>query len=688
MSFERTIARPALLVVVGLLLAALGNGASNQPVAAQEAGGVTLTLLHNSDGESSLLPLTNPVDVEGTTTAVPVGGIAAFGAVIDREVEEARANGHAVLNVYAGDAYLSSATLVCSRIDGNPLFDALAQTAIPYDAHILGNHEFDKNPDFLERFIRAFDAQPFLSANLDFSGEPGFADLLDADGLIEGSVEDGRVVGRSMIVTDDATGARFGLVGATTWGLPVISVPRSVTVTPDLATTAVAVQAEVDRLLARGVNRVILVSHLQHIGVDLELIGLLRGVDVAVAGGGDDLLHNPAVDASSQLLPGERAEVEGAYPVEATDADGRTVYVVTTPGNYHYVGRLDVHFDAAGEVTRVVRETSYPRPVVPATDAAGTTGFAAAVEPDAALLDSVERPVAACLAGLATTRIATTEVLLDVSRMAVRTRGSNGGNLVVDAFLHGYDRHAADLGLPARGPANPVVALQNGGGIRQNAGDVLPTDGAVPGGIFLVNTLDVLPFGNGVSVIPGVTPADLKAAFELSISRYPAANGGFLHLAGMAVVYDPAREVGSRVVALSLADGTVLVSGGAVVAGAPSVTVVTNSFTAAGGDGYEMLEAYKTRLQLPLSYEQALRDYLTSLGTISASDPRYAPGGDGRISFLDDAKPADAQPKTPRTGSAGAAPGTSPGTPGVHLLLAMLLALALTAGVRLSASRR
>lgn len=682
------VAAAALLVAAAFVLVATGKGAPIQPAAAQEAGGVTLTLLHNGDGESALLPLTNTVEVEGARTEVPVGGIAAYRAVADREIAEARARGNAVLTVYAGDAYLSVAAFACSEFEGNPLFDAVAQDAIPYDAHILGNHEFDRGPDLLERFIRAFDGQPFLSANLDFSGEPGFADLLDADGLIDGAVEDGRVVGRSMIVTDEVTGVRFGLVGATTPGLPVISVPRKVTVTPDVATTAVAVQAEVDRLLAQGVDRVILVSHLQHIGIDIELIGLLRGVDVAVAGGGDDLLHSPAVDASRQLLPGERAEVQGAYPIEATDADGRTVYLVTAPGNYQYVGRIDVRFDAAGEVIGVVAEASYPRPVVPSTEAATAAGFAAAVEPDVALLDAVERPVAECLAGLATTRIATTEVLIDVSRAAVRTRGGNGGNLVTDAFLHSYDRFAADFGLPARRPDHPVVALQNGGGIRQNAGDVLPTSGSVPGDIVLVNTLDVLPFGNGVTVIPGVTPADLKAAFELSISRYPAASGGFLHVAGMTVVYDPAREVGSRVVEITLEDGRAIVSDGAVAAGAPSVTVVTNSFTAGGGDGYAMLKDYDVQIPLPTSYERALRDYLASLGTISASDARYASGGEARIMFLAATKSADGQPDAPRAGAGGAATDSSPGTPGLHVVLAALLALALTAGVRLAAHRR
>ncbi|MDE2933388.1 MAG: bifunctional metallophosphatase/5'-nucleotidase [Chloroflexota bacterium] len=603
-------------------------------VAAEDDGAVTLTLLHNNDGESSLLPLANVVDIEGSSTSVAVGGIAAYKAVVEREIAQARASGNAVVNVYAGDSYLASATFICGRKEGNPLFDALAQDAIPYDAHILGNHEFDLTPDFLERFIRAFAGQPFLSANLDFSAEPGFDDLVDADGLIEDAAEDGRVLARSMIVTDDATGARFGVVGATTPTLSVVSIPRKVAVTPDFATTAAAVQAEIDRLLDRGVNKIIFVSHLQGIDYDVQFVGLLSGVDVAVAGGGSDLLQSPSVDASLQVVPGERAEAGGAYPMEVDDADGRTVYVVTAPGNYKYVGRLDVQFDDSGEVAAIVRETSSPRPVVPASDAATAAGFAAAVEKDAGLVQSIEAPVIECLAGLAATRVATTEVLLDVSR-GVRTRGTNAGNLVTDAMIASFDRYAADLGLPARGSANPVVALQNSGGIRQNAGDVLPVGGVIPGDISRANTLDVLPFGNGVTVVPGVAPADLKAIFEHSVSRYPAASGAFLQVAGISVVYDASRDPGSRVVSLTLDDGGAIVFGGEVAEGAPAVHVVTSSFIAAGGDGYDLLGRYPGRVQLPTSYEQSLTDYLTTLGTISADDARYAPDGPPRIAFLE-----------------------------------------------------
>ncbi len=668
------------LAAAGVLLAAPAGEPGFAPtVSAQEPGAVTLTVLHNSDGESTLLPVTNTVDVDGEGVEVPVGGIAAFKAVVDRESARARTSGHAVLSVHAGDAYLSSPTLECGVTEGNPLFDAVAHDAVDYDALVIGNHEFDSGPDLLERFIRSSGARPFLSANLDFTREPGFADLLDGDGLIEPPVEDGRVVGRSMVVTDAATGGRFGLVGATTPGLPVVSVPRHVRVTPDLATTAAAVQAEVDRLVARGINRIVLVSHLQSVAHDIELVGLLSGVDIAVAGGGDELLQSPAVGVALQRLPGERAEPWGEYPIRATDAHGRTVYVVATAGAYQYVGRLDVTFDEHGEVERVLTESSYPRPVVPAGEAASER-FAAAVEPDASLLDVIEAPLRDCLAGFASTPVAATQVLLDVSRGAVRSRESNAGNLVADAYLHGYDRHAAELGLPPRGPGQRVVALQNGGGIRQTVGDVLPTAGRVPGTIFLLDTMGVLPFPNGVTAVPGVAAADLKDAFEQSVARYPDASGAFLQVGGIAVVYDPSLPPGSRVVALTLADGTRLVADGVVVEGAPAVTVVTSSFVADGGDGYAMFVGVEGKRQFPGSYEQALRHYLITLGNVTAGDPRYAVGGEGRITFVE-------APSTPSTGSAGVAEPGGASSPVAVLALA-LAAVVATATARWSVSPR
>lgn len=627
-------------------------------------GAGSLTLLHTNDGESSLLPLTNGV---GDAT-LPVGGVAAYESVIERERTEARAAGNDVVNVYAGDAILASAALSCSLapFEDVPLYDSVAQRQMGFDAHVFGNHEFDYSPDLTERFVRDFQrngvlVNPFLSANLGFGGEPGFDDLVDIDGIIAGTSSDGRVVARSTIVTDAQTGQRYGVVGATTPDLPTISTPRNVTVTPDLESTAALVQTEVDRLTRDfGIRRVIFASQLQDIGNDQAFVGLLRGVDIAIAGGGNELLTNDAIPDDQELLPGEMAEPVGPYPLVATGADGNPVRVVTTAGNYKYVGRLDVSFDDEGIITSVDGDESFTRRVVPEGPEATASGVTDAVAPDAGITSSVIEPVTACLESQSVP-IVETEVLLDVSRAGVRSTETNAGNLVADSYLAAYDRYAESAGLPPRGADNPVVAIQNGGGIRQNAGDVLPVGGIVPGTISRLDTRNVLAFFNTMSVVESVSPANLEAVFERSGSTLTAdgtgQGGQFLQVGGLSVTFDPsqpAQEVtedgtvtvpGNRVTSITLADGTPIVENSEPVAEAPDVSVITNTFTAAGGDNYPTLAADPDKTQLfdpsglTVTYEQVWVDYLsslpatgtTALPTVPADDPRYAPGGEGRI---------------------------------------------------------
>jgi 2',3'-cyclic-nucleotide 2'-phosphodiesterase (5'-nucleotidase family) len=646
-------------------------------------GSAELTLLHNNDGESSLLPFSTTVNGNAFT----YGGVAAFASVVDREIQDARGDFRSVGTVYAGDSMLASATMSCSlppNPSGTPLYDALAQKQIPYDAHILGNHEFDFSPDLLERFIRGFETngvltQPFLSANLDFAGEPGYADLIDGDGLLVGYSTDGRVVAHALLHVDRVTGDRFGVVAATTPTLPTISSPRNVLVTStDDATTAAVVQDEIDRLHDDfGVTKIVFVSHLQALSNDLTLIPLLHGVDVAVGGGGDELLKSD----DDTLQPGESQMVFGTYPMPVVDNDGRTVYVVTTAGNYRYLGRLDVTFDAAGEVSAIDGPASGPVRVIPTDQPSPSTltnlGVTDAVVPNADIVDSVTDPLTDCLAALSDP-IATTEVPINVSNPAatglgftrgVRNGETNGGDLVADAYLAAYDANAASFGLPPRS-ATPVIAVQNGGGIRQNAGPVLPVGytlgdpTALPGPISRRNTLDVMAFlTNVVTVIPGVSADDLKLILERAVSAPVEGGllrneGRFLQVGGLTVEVDLSMTAqvvtnppaglqygtittdGERVRNVTLDDGTPIVVDGSVVAGAPSVTIVTNNFTAfQGGDNYPTFVAQPTKIVLPLTYEQAVVDYILSfpvgasgLPTIPASDARYAsPNGEGRI---------------------------------------------------------
>jgi 2',3'-cyclic-nucleotide 2'-phosphodiesterase / 3'-nucleotidase / 5'-nucleotidase len=647
-----TFATPASFSVPLAQLAPFGPPAPAQAAEPRQApgpgdGAGRLTLLHNNDGESSLLPIPNTVRpntgfTNATTVTLATGGAAAFKTLTLQQIQQARTiTGNAVLNVYAGDAFLASSTLLCSLPPRNePVYDAIAQRQIPYDAHIFGNHEFDYSPDFLLRFIEGFRqggviTQPFLSANLTFTNEVSFTDLIDADGIVTQPISDSRVIGRSAIITD-TSGQRYAIVGATTPALPTISSPRNVQVTPDITTTARVVQAEIDKLTALGIRKVVFVSHLQSVSNDRDLIAQLRDVDIAVAGGGDELLASTTVPTVTQLLPGESAPIAGSYPLTQTDAAGNTVYIVTTAGNYKYLGRLDVEFDAAGAVTRVFTETSYPRRVVPTTPQATTLGVTDAVISDTQIISEVITPVVACQQELAATGVATTEVLLDVSRNGVRGRETNVGNLVADAFVNAYDRLAPENGLPARGGANRIIAIQNGGGIRQNAGDQFIT-GTV---LSRLDTFNVLPFDNFVTAITDVTPLELKAIFERSGSTI--GGGQFLQISGISVTYDLSNTVGSRVRSLVLADGTPIVKNGGVALLAPNVTIVTNQFTASGGDDYAVLasipESRKRRLLsggIAVSYEQVWREYLQGAlsGVVPANDPRYRPGGEGRIRF-------------------------------------------------------
>ncbi len=633
-------------------------------------GDTTLTLLHNNDGESSLLPIkyavppdagyTNPM-----TTTLDVGGVAAFKTLTDQNIAAARDAGNSVINVYAGDAFLASATLQCSldNPDG-PVYDAVAQRQIPYDAHILGNHEFDYSPDFLERFIRDFSingvlSHPFLGANLNFSDEPGFADLVDTDGLVFDPVTDGRVVAESLITTDEQTGKRFGIIGVAPYYLETISSPRDVVVeTTNLTSTATLIQTQVDRLYDDyGVRQIILVSHLQDIDEDKNLVPQLQRVDLVVAGGGDELLVNTTVQTTTQLLPGETAPIEDDYPVEVQDADNRTVYIVTTTGNYKYLGRLDATFDANGEVTGFIATESYPRRVIPTSQVATDLGLTDAVTQDAGIVSSVITPVQTCLDELAEP-IFGSEVLLDVSRGG-RGEETNTGNLITDSYLSAYNQLANENGLTV--PSNRVIAIQNGGGIRQNAGDQLPTSGVIPDTISRLDTKNVLAFFNTMTVVEEVTPAELKQIFERSVSHI--GGGQFLQIAGLKIEYDPNNTAqvietdgtittsGRRILSITLDDDTQIVSNGEVISGAPNVAIVTNSFTAGGGDNYPWLENNTNKTQLfdengiALTYEETWVRYLLnsptdfpavtinsfSGPTIQDDDSRYQPGGTGRI---------------------------------------------------------
>lgn len=566
----------------------------------------SLSILHNNDGESQLINAGSGVE--------DFGGVARFKTLVDNLRTDAANNGRQSIMLSSGDNFLAGPEFSAglNRANGS-FYDAEALAAIDYDAICLGNHDFDFGPITLADFINdvnGINPTPYLSANLDFSTEPA----------LSGLAANGDIAASTVVMKG---GEMIGIVGATTPMLGNISSPGQVTINVDVVN---AVQAEVDSLVAQGVNKIILISHLQDLAEDTAIVPQLRNVDVIIAGGGDNLLG----DANTLLVPGD-GPVEAPYPVVINDADNNPVYIVTTPGEYKYVGELKVVFDANGVITAVDSTSGIKR--VAALNQ--TNGVAA----DANLQSSVVDSVSAYVASLAANIIATSEVALDGRRNSVRAIESNLGNLAADAMLWQANQNAAAFGAP-----QAQVGIQNGGGIRNNT--------IIPAGPFSeLNTFDILPFANFVTIVEDITPARFKEFMENSVSALlggqNSGSGRFAQVAGFSFVWDTSATslaydlnnnllyAGDRVIEIKLDNGTYIVQNGVVVPGAPNVNMAIADFSAKGGDQYPLADLPRT--QVGATYQQALFNYVTSANGLNGliDSASYPEGGEGRITYYE-----------------------------------------------------
>jgi 5'-nucleotidase / UDP-sugar diphosphatase len=559
-----------------------------------------LTVLHNDDAESQL--------IDAGPGLEDFGGVARFATMAGKlRTDALRGPGirskRGVILLTAGDNIFAGAQFNASLAKGIPFYEAIAMENIGYSVSGLGNHDFDFGPDVLADFIAGFHSLPFVSANLDFQNEPRLQALAST----------GRLA-RSVVVKVE--GEEIGIIGAITPRLPILATPRNVIVNSNLVEV---VESEIERLQGEGVKIIILMTHLETLDEAKDLIGQLRGIDIVVAAGSErsnELQANPG----DLLIPGDVAFAP--YPLLVDDADGQKVPLVSTTGNYRYIGQLTVSFDKQGNLIAVDETRSRPFRV-----AGGN--HPDAVQPDNKLQKKVVEPVRAAVNALASNVIATSEVDLDGLETHVRTVETNEGNLVADALLVEAGRLAPEFGAPA-----PDVAIVNGGAIRN--------DSIIPAGtISELDTFNIAPFPNLLAIVPNISPGQFKEIVENAVSQVKFLDGRFAQVSGFRFSWDPAGipqvldengnvvTPGTRIREVSLNDGRVIVTGGAVVMGAPSVTIAVTNFLATGGDQYPFRGT--PFANLGISYQQALFNYIVNSlgGFISAAD--YPESGEGRI---------------------------------------------------------
>lgn len=556
----------------------------------------TLTLLHTSDFESEILPL---------STDPTAGGVARFAAVKNHLARKAKNP----LFVLAGDSWIPS-PLLSLDIGGQNAISRGNNVVAP-NAAAVGNHEFDLGDSHFAGMLKHA-TYPYLSATIDITGGPLDAIDVEADTLKQGTpwthMVSGLITPRAKACVglpkdaphptapgDDCVGLTVGLVGATTEELHAItSASDGVVVAGTLEAVRDAVQTHVNALTAEGVDIVVLVSHLQDVRKEMALLDLgLTGVDIIVAGGGDNRLANANTRLHGEDTPDAvcAEHPNHCYPLVRTAKDERPTLIVATDGQFRYVGNLSVAFDKDGVLTGFDRDASKPWPVDETTmRTAGIHGADDAV--------AFEDNVRAALAPLSTP-IAHSRVFLNGIREDVRNRETNLGDLSADAMLFAAQSTQAGKGA--------VLALRNAGGIRNPIGTVTTDTYERRGAPITPLALkSALRFDNDIVVVD-TTHAQLRATFEAALRGVGSGRGHFPQVsAGVELVYDAAgteqapavvdgkvtgvKTPGARVRQLSVKapDGSTvrIVKDGMVPTPDAAIRVATLSFLAGGGDGY------------------------------------------------------------------------------------------------------
>lgn len=570
--------------------------ASNLTPGRDTSGFFTLQILHASDFEAG---------VPAMDTAPR------FAALVDR-VEDLYANS---ITLSSGDNYLPGPFFKAS---GDPSMDNLLGgpgasnpgrgdiailNRIGIQASAMGNHEFDEGTDDVRALFGANAAEnwagaafPYLTTNLDFSKDVDNLETLVTNGLQEASSIAGRIA-PTAILTEN--GERIGLIGLTTPLLKSLApaIGDSVGVLPvenNPQAMAPLVNAAAATLEAAGVNKIILLAHLQQLDLERGLAPLLKGVDIIIAGGSHTLLGNPDT-TGTRLRPGDAPA--GGYSDAYVGADGHPVWVVNTAANYTYLGRLVVDFDPNGIIAR-----SFDTSVSGALASTQSTVNALwqGLDPYApgtrgAQVREITNGIRDFLNVKDGELFGRTSVFLNGINPYVRQQETNLGDLINDANLFAASQVDPSV----------VVAVSNGGGIRDFIGAIdpatggfLPTEpnalaGKAGGDISALDIENAQKFNNSLSLMT-VTPQGLRDLLEYGVKMWDgqARRGEFLQVSGLRFSFDPDRPGGDRIRNLAIVNdqGVVIdeVVRDGVVVGDPArlIRVVTIDFIAQGFEGF------------------------------------------------------------------------------------------------------
>jgi 2',3'-cyclic-nucleotide 2'-phosphodiesterase (5'-nucleotidase family) len=563
-----------------------------------------------ADATSAVLPfIAGPTHVTPTVRAVNAYGLSTAAAGPTLAVSGARTKGYrnvqflefsdfhgavektssaigaaALTTAFAANRTTVPSTFVVSagdNIGGSPILSAAfadvptlkALDAMDVDVSALGNHEHDRPIPALREAIDQTHVT-WVTSNYDT--------LAPLQGKSNG-------VASSTVRT--RAGIRVGFVGMNVSDLAELVMPGRLNYGRDLRRELVvqqktkAVQKLVNELRADGVSLVVLLAHE---GWDASINGAAIGpiIDIANAVHGVDVIFG----AHTHLKYGSL--IKG-------------VPVVEVPNSGQMYSRVIVCLDTAtgktvgSDIDFVTKTDVAAVPDDPAV-AAMISSYAAQLGPR---LDAVVGTVSGVFPRGGTPPVE-------------RSGETPMGDLVADAVRARYDTD---------------FAILNGGSIR----DTMPSSTYVPDNpalrrpgpgttgpydVTLGDVQSVLPFGNNAATTT-ITGSGLWAALENGVSGWPT-DGRFPQVSGLRFAFDPSRAVGSRITAVSKADGTPIAHDGT------TYSVTTIDYMVYGGDGYaNMFSPTTATVRDP--YLQTVLMLLQA--DLAAGQVTAVPAPDGRI---------------------------------------------------------
>jgi 2',3'-cyclic-nucleotide 2'-phosphodiesterase (5'-nucleotidase family) len=459
--------------------------------------------------------------------------------------------------------------------------DIAIMNIIGFNASALGNHEFDLGTTDLNGQIgvdirsngadkRWLGAQfPYVSCNLNFSNDVNLSYLYTNQILRDTAFKTSPTItnnnqkrGLAPSVIIERNGEKIGIVGATTQVLAKISSPGFTSIigpqVDDMPALAAIIQPVVDSLIAKeGVNKIILLAHLQQIANEKALAPLLRNVDIIISGGN----HAISADGNDRLIAGNvRTE---QYPIRTTSLTSQPMVILNNSSEWKYVGRFVCDFDSAGVLLPNLLDSTingvYASDSLTVTSLWGNYNAAFAAGTKGADVRIICNAVNNVILAKDGNIIGKSRVFLEGRRNFVRTEETNLGNLSSDANLW----YAKQYDPQVR------VSLKNGGGIRSAVGTVNavggnvtlestqanPTANKAAGDISQLDVENSLRFNNGL-VIVTTNAAGLRRLLEhgIAASTPNATPGQFPQVGGVAFSYDTTRSANNRIVSMVIID--------------------------------------------------------------------------------------------------------------------------------------